>query len=127
MARFVLVVVLAVASTIGELPVATPAAAQSWTVPDRGNFRIDWEAAQARRGPVIRGYLYNHSGYTATNIRLVIDSVDAGGQVGETTIGYLPGTAPPFDRLYFEVPLKATGTNYRVRVGSWEPIGRGGP
>ena len=125
MVRFVMVLVLALAAGVAGSQAVTPAAAQSWTTPDRG-FRVEWEAAQARRGPVIRGYVHNDSGYTAANVRLLIESLDAGGQVTATTIGYLPGTAPPFDRLYFEVPLKATAPTYRVRVGSWEPIGRGG-
>lgn len=125
MVRFVMVLALALVAAVTGLRAVTPAAAQSWTTPDRG-FRIDWEAAHTRRGHVIRGYVYNDSGYTAANIRLLIEALDAGGQVATTTVGYLPGTAPPFDRLYFEVPLKAPAASYRVRVGSWEPAARGG-
>jgi hypothetical protein len=125
MIRLVVVLMLALATAAAGLEAVTPAAAQSWTTPDRG-FRVEWEPVQGKRGPVIRGYLHNDSGYTVANVRLIIESIDAGGQLANTTIGYLPGTAPPFDRLYFEVPLKAPAASYRVRVGSWEPIGRGG-
>ena len=125
MVRFVVVLGLMVVAATAGLKAVAPATAQSWTTTDRG-FRLDWEPAQTKRGTVIRGYLNNDSGYTAANVRLIIESIDAGGQVAATTIGYLPGTAPPFDRLYFEVPLKAAAASYRVRVGSWEPIGRGG-
>lgn len=125
MVRFVMVSVLAVVAAAAGLQAVTPASGQSWTTPNPG-FRVEWEPTQTRRGLVIRGYVHNDSGYTAANVRLLIESLDAGGQVAATTVGYLPGTAPPFNRLYFEVPVKAAAASYRVRVGSWEPIGRGG-
>ena len=125
MVRLVVVSALAIVAAVAGLEAVTPAAAQSWTMTDRG-FRVEWEQAQTRRGPVLRGYVHNELPYTAGHIRLLIELLDAAGQVTGTTVGYLPGTAPAFDRLYFEVPLKATAASYRVRVGSWEPIGRGG-
>jgi hypothetical protein len=125
MVRFVVLTVLAIGAATAGLEAVTPAAAQSWAIPDRG-FRVEWEPVETRRGPGLRGYVHNASGYTAANVRLLIESVDAAGQVAATTVAYLPGTAPPFDRLYFEVPLKAAAASYRVRVGSWEPVGRGG-
>ncbi len=75
---------------------------------------------------MIRGYVNNESGTGATNFRLVIESLDGAGQVAATTIGYLQGDALAFDRLYFEVPLKAPASSYRVRVGAWDAVGRGG-
>lgn len=99
--------------------------AQQWMTPAH-DFRVDWEPITSRRGPAVRGYVYNDGGHAATNIRLIVESLDGAGQLAATTIGYLAGTAPPFGRLYFVVPLAAPATSYRVRVGSWDPLGRGG-
>jgi hypothetical protein len=115
----------AIALAILALDELAPAVAQSWAVPDRG-FRVDWESVQTKRGLTIRGYVNNDLGYGATNIRLVIESLDASGQVAATTIGYLQGSAPPFGRLYFEVPVKAPASSYRVRIAAWDPVARGG-
>jgi hypothetical protein len=89
-------------------------------------FRVEWESATTKRGPVLRGYVWNDQGYAAGNVRLFIESLDASGAVAATTVGYVLGVIGPFDRLYFEVKLAAPATNYRVRVASWEPQGRGG-
>ncbi|MBI2204771.1 MAG: hypothetical protein HYU41_13050 [Candidatus Rokubacteria bacterium] len=99
--------------------------AQSWTTPADG-FRVEWEPMTSQRGPAVRGYVYNDGGHVAGNIRLIVESLDGAGQLAATTIGYLSGTAPAFGRLYFEVPVKAPATSYRVRVGSWEAVERGG-
>ena len=121
-----------VAATAATLMVAsltldpvTPAVAQNWAMPDQG-FRVDWEPATTKRGAALRGYVYNDHGFGAINIRLLIESLDASGQVTATTVGYPPGLAPAFNRLYFEVPV-AAASRYRVRVAGWDAIGRGGP
>ena len=115
----------AVVLAILALDTVTPARAQNWALSDRG-FRLDWEPAATKRGTAIRGYVYNDLGYEATKIQLVIDSLDPGGQVVATMVGYLSGTAPAFNRLYFEVPVKAPASTYRVRIAAWEPASRGG-
>jgi hypothetical protein len=125
MGRFVVVVMLTLAAGFPGLNAVSPVSAQSWTMTDRG-FRIDFETAQTRRGTVLRGYLNNETGYTAANIRLIVESVDAGGQVTASNVAYLMGTAPPFGRLYFEAPVTTPAPSYRLRVGSWEPAARGG-
>lgn len=115
----------AIVLAILALDEVTPAVAQNWAVSDRG-FRVDWESAETKRGTTIRGYVNTDLGSGATNIRLIIESLDGAGQVVATTVGYLHGSAPPFGRLYFEVPLKAPAPSYRVRVGAWDPDSRGG-
>ena len=116
---------LALVLAILALDEVTPAVAQSWAVSDRG-FRVTWEPAETKRGTVIRGYVNNDLGTGATNLRFIIESLDAAGQVAATTIGYPQGTVGPSDRLYFEVPLKAPASSYRVRLAAWDPVGRGG-
>jgi hypothetical protein len=111
--------------TVVALDVLTPADAQQWTTPDRG-FRVDWEPVTTKRGAtVLRGYVRNDTGHHIGNLRLLIESLDASGAVATTTVWSPPGIAPAFDRLYFEVPLSAPATSYRVRVAAWDPVGRG--
>ena len=89
------------------------------------HFRVEWEGTNGRRGPVVAGYVYNLSGFTADRVRLAVESVDGGGQVTATAFSTVVGTVPPGNRSYFEVPVRSAGP-YRVRVLSFEPVGRGG-
>ena len=104
---------------------SAPVAAQSFGIQGTERyFRVESQTGSGRRGPIVYGYVYSDVGYTVDRVRLAVDRVDASGQVTGTTIGYLLGTVPPNNRAYFEVPVQNAGT-YRVRVLSFEPVGRG--
>ena len=59
------------------------------------------------------------------NIRLFVETFDAEGKVIGQAQGEALGNMLGRDRLYFEVPLQATGASYRVRVLSWDTFGTG--
>jgi hypothetical protein len=104
---------------------SVPVAAQSYAIQGADqHFRIESQTGAGRRGPVVYGYVYSGVGYTVDRVRLAVDSIDANGQVTGTTLGNVVGTVPPNNRAYFEVPVQATGA-HRVRVLSYEPVGRG--
>lgn len=113
---------------LATLMVVAPvtASAQSWAIQgiDR-YFRVESSVTQGRRGPMVTGYVYNTYGHTAGNVRLIVEELDGGGQVTSTTITQVVGTVPPGDRAYFEARVPDAGTQYRVRVGSYDPVGRG--
>ena len=90
-------------------------------------FRVESTTTAGKRGPVVSGYIYNSHGHTADHVRLVVESLDGAGQVTGTTLVEVPGTIGPGDRLYFEaaVPRAPAAATYRVRVASFDPIGRG--
>jgi len=91
-----------------------------------GRFRIDAQAAQSKKGvPVYSGYLYNDGGGGVANIRLLVETLDAAGEVIGEAQGVALGSMLGRDRLYFEVPLKVTGTTYRARVLSWDTFATG--
>jgi hypothetical protein len=91
-----------------------------------GRFRIDGGEALSKRGtPVYSGYIYNDGGGGVANVRLLIETLDAGGKVIGEAQGTALGSMLGRDRLYFEVPLPATGASYRVRVLSWDTFGTG--
>ena len=90
-------------------------------------FRLEWEAGQSRRGrPLIRGYLYNDQPVNVNNVRLLIETLDASGQVTSRTVGYVDGLIPATSRTYFEVPVSAPGGTFRVSVMSFDLIRTGG-
>ena len=91
-----------------------------------GRFRIDAQAAQSKKGaPVYSGYIYNDGGGGVANIRLLVETLDAAGKVIGQAQGVAHGSMLGRDRLYFEVPLEATGASYRVRVLSWDTFATG--
>src|SRR5882724_1927608 len=114
--------VLALGLALG--PIVMPAPAPSGIDP---RIRLDWEAGTGRGGkPAIQGYLYNDYGRPASDIHLLVETLDASGAVIARTIGFVQGTVQFNDRIYFEVPLKATGASYRVTVTSFDWKGGGG-
>ena len=103
----------------------TAASAQSYAVQGAEHyFRLEWEAASARRGPVIAGYVYSLSGYMAGQVRLSIDMLDGAGQVTSSVIGPVHGIVPAGNRSYFEIPVPRA-ESYRVRVLSFDLLPRG--
>lgn len=112
---------------LASVLLATPAivTAQSFAIQGVERYlRVEWETSQGRRGPMVVGYVYNLYGQTADQVRLAIEAVDGNGQVTGTTYAHIVGQVPPGGRSYFEAPAPAASA-YRVRVLSFEPIGRG--
>jgi hypothetical protein len=105
-----------------------PAYAQGFgsATPERF-FRVEAEGGQGRGGrPVVRGYIYNNYGQAAGRILLRVETLDAGGQVVASSLVHVDSTVPQFDRVYFEGPVSAGGSSYRVSVYYYEWLGRGG-
>jgi hypothetical protein len=121
--------VLATAAILALGPVAMPMPAAAASAPSGidPRIRLDWEAG-TRRGskPVIQGYVYNDYGRPATDVHLLVETLDASGAVTARTIGFVQGVVQFNDRVYFEVPLKAAGASYRVTVTSFDWKGGGG-
>jgi hypothetical protein len=120
--------ILTLSLTLGPIVMPAPAAAVSAPSGIDPRIRLDWEAGTRRGGkPAIQGYVYNDYGRPASDVHLLVETLDAsGGAVIARTIGFVQGTVQFNDRIYFEVPLKATGASYRVTVTSFEWKGGGG-
>src|SRR5258706_7076569 len=121
--------VLMTAAVLAVGPAVMPVlavAVEAAQVIDSG-LRLDWEAGTKRNGkPVIQVYLYNDYGRPASDIHLLVETLDASGAVIARTIGFVQGVVQFNDRVYFEVPLKAPGASYRVSVTSFDWKGGGG-
>ncbi len=113
---------LALALLLLILPACpAPAAAISSPSGIHPLLRFEWEVAQDRKGrPEIEGYLYNDYMRAAINVRLVVETLDASGQVTHTTLAYIPGLVPLLTRTYFVVPIKHPGASYRLRMVNYE-------
>ncbi len=100
--------------------------AQNWVIQGADRFfRVDAATSQGRRGPIVSGYIYSNWGQMAGNMRLIVEGLDSGGQVTSTSTAWVIGTVPPGGRTYFEVPAPRDAASTRVRVGSYDPVGRG--
>jgi hypothetical protein len=83
-------------------------------------FKVDWQAGERRGRPVVSGHVVNNYGNAALNVRVLVESLDAAGQVTATKIGYISGDVLPGNRMYFEVPVERAAPAYRVVVLSWD-------
>ena len=114
---------------LAALMMTAPAAVQAQSYAIEGverYLRVESSTtSQTRRGPAVSGYVYNEHGQTADRVRLAVDTLDGAGQVTATKIAEVLGTVPPHNRAYFEVPVPDGAARYRVRVLSFDPIGRG--
>jgi hypothetical protein len=102
---------------------SSPAAVHAQTYRTYGSeayFAIDWQAGERRGRPVVSGHVVNTYGVAAYYVRLLVESLDAAGQVTGTTVGYVSGDVLPGARIYFEVPVARAAPAYRVVVLSWD-------
>ena len=119
--------ILSLGLALGPIAMPAPAAAVSTPSGIDSRIRIDWESGTRRGGkPVIQGYVFNDYGRPASDIHLLVETLDASGAVIAKTIGFVQGVVQFNDRIYFEVPLKVTGASYRVTVTSFDWKGGGG-
>jgi len=97
---------------------AVAALAQSTVDPDRF-FGLEWAGGERRGRPNVNGYIVNTYRVRAANMRLLVDTLDAGGKVVDTTSG-LVADVPPGARVYFEISVKQKAPRYRVTITGWE-------
>jgi hypothetical protein len=104
-------------------------AAQGFGRSADADLRLEWAGAEDRRGrPLVSGYVYNQRpGSYATSMRLLVEALDASGQVVGSTSGFVLGDVPPSSRSYFEIRAPAKAASYRVTIQSfsWRTYGAG--
>jgi hypothetical protein len=96
-------------------------------VGNAGTITLDWQATQDRAGrPLITGHVITYggkSGYCST--RLLVETLDAQGQVVAQNVGFVPGYVGGYDDVYFELPIRAPGVGYRASIASWDKCAGG--
>ena len=109
----------------GSLPAPALALGAASTVDPR--IRLDWQPGAGRGGrPVIQGYVYNDYGRPASDVRLLVETLDASGAVVARHTGFIRGVVQLNDRAYFELPIRTPGASYRVSVTALDWKGGGG-
>jgi len=117
-ARALVVVLLASLTLVTE---ATPAAPlQPLVIGWEQFFRLTWEVGERRGTPVVTGRIYNNWGFAAANMRLLVDELDAGGQIVDQRIGWLGLTLTPGTTAPFEIPVAHATPNHRVSVFAFD-------
>jgi hypothetical protein len=79
------------------------------------DMKLDWQAIERGGRPVVTGRLVNRSGYLMYDVRVVVESLDAGGRVIARTMRFVPGMLGPDMYGEFEVGVPA-GATHRVTV-----------
>jgi hypothetical protein len=105
-----------------------PARAETSTqVGNAGTITLDWQVAQDKAGrPLIVGHVITVGGKASYCIpRLLVQTLDAQGQVTAERMGFIPGSIGGYDKVYFEEPVRAPGPAYRVTIASWDKCGGG--
>jgi hypothetical protein len=118
MHRLLLVAAIAVA-----LLTDTPASGQPLTsqIPAwERYFEISSTPFERRGKPWLSGYVVSRWGETATNVKLLIDSLDATGRIVTQRVEWMSGPIPVYSRAYFEVPAPPPAASYRVSVYSFD-------
>jgi hypothetical protein len=102
-------------------------AASSTQAGNAGTITLNWEATQDKIGrPLIVGTVVTIGGKTGYCIpRLLVETLDAQGQVVARNVGFIPGYVGGYDNVYFEEPIRAPGPGYRVSISSWSNCGGG--
>ena len=86
------------------------------------SVRVDYSVQpgpQAGR-QTITGYVYNDYGRSVGNVRLLVESLDAGREPADRRIFYVNGSVPAFGRAYFSFTVAGASPSYRVSLHSFE-------
>jgi hypothetical protein len=90
-------------------------------------FKLTWTVSEYKGRPVLSGRIYNDWNFAAANVRLLVDELDANGQIVDQKISWLGFTLTPGTTAPFEIAVNHSTPNYRVSVFAfdWVQEGRG--
>lgn len=101
--------VLAIALVLG---ICTAARAADVNPP----LHVNWTVTPSQ---TIEGRVYNDFHASITQIRVLVEALDASNRVVSTKFGYVFGTLAPSDSRYFDVRNVPPADHYRVVVESY--------
>lgn len=90
-------------------------------------FRVEVGPGKPLRGKdTVTGYVYNDYGQAATNVKLVVHSLDASGVIVDRTTVSVDRIIPPFGRSDFYGPVSTPGVRYTGTVLYFDWLKGGG-
>ena len=115
--------VLVMAALLGVLAAERDVAAQHLAPHHPGwerYFAVTWEAFEGGGRRQLSGYVTSQYGASAGRVQLLVEGLDASGQIIAQRVEWLGGDVGPFSRRYFEVPVPGPASSYRVRVFAFD-------
>ena len=85
-------------------------------------FHLDWQTASEPRGAVVRGQLINAHAVPARDIHLLVEGLDAGGNVVTMSTTVLRRIVLSGERAPFDVLVPGAADRYRVSVVSFDLV-----
>ena len=83
-------------------------------------FTITSETVQSAGRARVAGYVMNEAGFKAQRVRILVDGLDAQGQIVDQSIWWVGSPGPgPSGRVYFDAPAPA-GVRHRVSVFAYD-------
>ena len=83
-------------------------------------FTVDWQATPLDGRAVVRGTVSNPTGWGAKRIQLLVEGLDASGQIVNQRVVWLGVDLPPSSHAAFEVPIAPASAGYRVRIFAFD-------
>ena len=87
---------------------------------------VEYGPGEYRGQAALEGTVTNISPYDLTGIRLLVDTLDATGNITSQKIAWVPGDLRGGSRVFFQVPTPPAPA-YRVRVYTYDRIESVGP
>jgi len=84
-------------------------------------FTLEWQASRRGTQPLVQGYIRNNWGFTAANVRLLVEGIEPPGRLVGQRVIWLGGQLTPGTRAYFETSMPPA-PSYRVRLFSYDWI-----
>lgn len=83
-------------------------------------FTLTWTVSEHKGRAVVSGRIYNNWNFAAANVRLLVDELDASGEIVDQKLSWLgfmltPGTTAPF-----EIAVNRPTPNHRVSVFAFD-------
>ena len=88
-------------------------------------FKLTWTVEAREDRPVVAGHIYNNWGFTAANMRLLVDELDASGQPIDQRLSWLGFTLTPGTTAPFEIRVAHPTPNYRVSIFAFDWVQTG--
>jgi len=83
-------------------------------------FTITSSVSTRHGRPLVDGYIRNEWGFWATRVQILVDGLDASGNIVSQRVAWVASPIPPGSRVYFETPAPTPATSYRVSVFAYD-------
>ncbi len=98
-----------------------PVRAQNFGAAPNWNITVDWQLVERNGQLRVEGRVVNGSLYIIVEVRVLVESLDASGQVQGTHVVFMPGALNPGMHGDFDVAVPAAAT-HRVTLINYDRV-----